>query len=175
MKQCWPLNLFDYSRFKHHIEFRDLRQRINTFSTGSLKPGAMCAASASTLLFEDDSKIPRDVYWLGCSGTEPRLTGKKVRTEVNYIWDMCYVPDDRRPLLINTDGDNVLAYNTVNNNLDWSSEVRGRSVATDGSKYVLVRSRYDNDIKMLSLSDGNDLGCLIREGDQGLGMLSRVR
>ena len=70
-----------YFRYEHQIEFRslsDLSQIIHSYSTDGLRPEALCAASPSTLLFVDRSKLLGEVHWLDCSGTEPKLTGKKL-------------------------------------------------------------------------------------------------
>ena len=48
-----------------------------------------------------------------------------------------------------------------------------RNMTTDGYEYVLVQT--DNDIRMISLSGGKDLGCLMRDGDQGLGRIYHIR
>ena len=143
--------------------------------TGSLWPESLCAASPSTLLFVDVSNKPWDVYWLDCSGTDPKLTGKKISTELNHINDICHIPDKNKPLLVATDclSSSLHAYNAVNNKLEWNCELKGEYVTTDGYEYVLVRT--GNGIHMLSLLDGKDLGCLMRHGDQGLGVIFDVQ
>ena len=55
------------------------------------------------------------------------------------------------------------------------STVLGNSVTTDGRGYVLVGNFYDYYIKMVSLSDGKDLGHLVRKGDKVLGKPSMVQ
>ena len=45
-------------------------------------------------------------------------------------------------------------------------------MTTDG-EYVLVLT--DNDIRMLSRSDGKDVGCLIKDGERGLGRIHHTR
>ena len=165
-----------YFSDEHKLEFRslsDLRHIVCSFSTGFLKPAALCAAFPSTLLYEDTSKFPSHVYWLDCSGTEPKLNGKKINTTLYCIFDICYIRDEKKPLLVYVNGDKVFAYNVVNNKLEWSTKDPSDSVTTDGHNYVLTCN--SKNIKLLSLSDGKDLGYLIRDGDQGLGRPVRVR
>ena len=156
---------------KGKIEFRslkDLRQVICGFSTGSYKPGALSTASPSTLLFADRSKLSPNVYWLDCSGNKPKFNRKYINVKSNYVDDICYIPDEKKPLLVATDQlSSVQAYNAVNNNLEWSTQVRGYSITTGGQQ-LLVCNR-DDGIRMLSLSGGESLGRLIRKGDGGLG------
>ena len=90
---------------------------------------------------------------------------------MKYPSNICYVPDDNRPLVVASKLRSVQAYNPVNNKLEWSTSDRSYSVTTDGRNYVLICSPYDDHIKVRSPSDGKDLGCLIRKGDQGLGEL----
>ena len=162
---------------KCKIEFRslqDLSQVICIFSTGPYKPGALSTAFPSTLLFADRSKSSHNVCWLDCSGNEPKLDGKYINIILNYVDDICYIPDEKKPLLVATDQlSSVQAYNAVNNNLEWSTQVRGYSITTDGQQ-LLVCNR-DDGIRMLSLSGGESLGRLIRKGDGGLGMPYWVR
>ena len=162
-------------RLSNKIEFRslhDLRKILYNFSTGSLLPGDLFAASPSTLLFVDKNKLPNKVYWLDCSGTEPKLTGKKINTTLNFIWDTCYIPDEKKPLLVGCKNESVFAFDVVSNKVEWKTQVCGCSVTTDGHN---VLTRAGNEIKLLSLSDGKGLGCLIRDGDQDLGELDEVR
>ena len=95
-----------YFRFDHEIEFRslsDLSQIVQSYSTGTLQPTDICAAFPSTLLFVHKSKGPPDVYWLDCNGTEPKLTGKKIRTGLKCTMDICHIPDKQKSLLVVTD------------------------------------------------------------------------
>ena len=88
------------------------------------------------------------------------------------IWDICYISDEKKPLLVCSYSSNVFACDAVNNKLEWNTLISGYSVTTDGRNYVLAVTGYE--IKLLSLSDGKDLGYLIREGDQGLGKSRKV-
>ena len=117
-----------YFRFRRmgKIEFRSLNylsQIIRTFSAGSIDPGALCAASASTLLFVDHLKESSDVYWLDCNEDEPKLTGKKISIDLGHVSDICYVLNERKPLLLATQYGLSHAYNILTNKQEWGKSV----------------------------------------------------
>ena len=150
---CHTVSL-PFSRFLHKIEFRNIKnlsEIIHTFETGSLSPETLCTASPSTLLFVDESKQPHDVYWLDCSSDKPKLMEKKISTALDYAFDICYVPDEVKPLLIVADVGLGNAYNCLNNEMEWSVTMHGNSLTTDG-KYLLVCSYAGDGIEMFSLS-----------------------
>ena len=164
-----------YFRIFCKIEFRDisdLSRIIYSYSTGSLKLEPLCAASPSTLLFVDKSKGPRDVYWLDCSEAEPKLTGKKISTDANFIYEICFTPDKMKPLVVAASLSSLYAYNAVNNKLEWNCKVKSFDVTTDG-EYILART--ENGVHTVSRLDGKHLGCLVRNGDQGLGSIYNVQ
>ena len=151
---------------------------IHTYYTGSIEPDSLCAASASTLLILDQSKLSSgDIYWLDCSGAEPKLTGKKINIEFRHALDICYLQNEREPLLIASKGRSVVAYNALTNQLKWCNDTvtddprradneKRYSVTTDGCNYVVAHDRYH--IKVLSLATGEDLGVLPGQRDHGL-------
>ena len=162
-----------YFRGQLRIEFRslsDLSQITQTYLTGSLKPGVLCTASTSTLLFTHWSNSC-DLYFLDCSGVELKLTGKKISTGIYPVHDVCYVPDEKKPLLVAAGGWSTSshAYNALSSELQWKNNVAANSVTTDGHNYLVTCAHFGNVINVLSLSDGKDLGCLVKEGDHGLG------
>ena len=161
------------------IEFRNIRnlsEIIETFATGSLEPEALCAASPSTLMFLDNLKQPHDVYWLDCSSAKPKLMEKKIRasSEFGSTFDICYIPDEVKPLLIAATMWSGNAYNTLNKELEWRVDMRGDSLTSVG-KYILVCSYYGYGIEMFSLQEGKNLGYLITKGQNGLGKPRHVR
>ena len=145
-----------YFRETGNIEFRsltDLSQIMYNFSTGYIDPGALCAASTSTLLVVDQLKVPCDVYWLDCSEDEPKTTGKTNGIDfLGKVWDICYVPNKGKHLLLATQYGLSHAYNTITNKLEWNNKVGGSCITTDCYNYVVVPCDYN--INMLSLSDG---------------------
>ena len=172
-----------YFRGACEIEFRsldDLSQIIHSYSTGSIWPGALCALSASILLYigypiADGIFAEDKIHWLDCSETEPKLTGKKINVKISGVVDICYVPNETKPLLLVAQYGKIRAYNVLANKLEWESEVSVNSLTTDCHNYVIMCCFLDKCAYMLSLSDGKKLGCLMRDGDQGLGGLKHVR
>ena len=91
------------------------------------------------------------------------------------VWDICYVPNERKPLLFATQYRLLHGYDALTNKLEWKSEVGGNSLTTDCHSYVMVCAHGLDYFCMLSLPDGKKLGYLMRDGDQGLGKLKHVR
>ena len=152
--------------------------------TDSLEPDSLCAASASTLLFLDQSKaFSGDVYWLDCSEAEPKLTGKKINIEFRHAMDICYLQDEREPLLIASKGRSVVAYSALTSQQKWCNNTvagvvdavnkKRHSVTTDGCNYVMAH--HFHDIKIMSLETGEDFGDLPGQRDHGLGIPFKVR
>ena len=168
-----------YFRQARKIEFRsltDLSQIIYNFSTGYTDPGALCAESTSTLLVVNQSNGPSDAYWLDCSEDEPTLTGKKITIDFPAkVWDISFLSNERKPLLLAIQYGRLHAYSALTNKLEWKSEVGGNSVTTYCHDYVMVCAHLRHYICMFSLPDGKKLGYLMRDGDQGLGKLKHVR
>ena len=94
---------------------------------------------------------------------------------LDFVRTINFALDKKKPLLIAIDhvALSLHAHDAVNNKLRWSTKIHGDSITADGQNYVLVRN--DNDICMHSLSDGKALGCLIREGDDGLGKPQEIQ
>ena len=97
------------------------------------------------------------------------------------ITDMIGVQDGSDELVII---DHVLygihCYNTTSKSLKWSvkgnlpgmqSALFALGLATDGCGHLFVSDGYDGNrcIQMFSVADGQYMGCLIKEGEQGLG------
>ena len=175
-------------RVARKIEFRNIRDLgkvIHTYSTDSLEPDSLCAASASTLLFLDQSKaFSGDVYWLDCSEAEPKLTGKKINIEFRHALDICYLQDEREPLLIASKGRSVVAYSALTSQQKWCNNTvagvadsavnkKRHSVTTDGCNYVMAH--HFHDIKIMSLETGEDFGDLPGQRDHGLEIPFKVR
>ena len=153
----------------------DINTLIGSTLTGNLKPEALNTVCPSTLLFADRSKQPVDIYSLDCSGSEPILDDKKINTQLMYVGDLHYVPDEKKPLLIATNSlsASVHVYNTLNSELEWKREMDHRSVAADDCDHLLVCKR--GDMRMISVSNGKDLKYSIGSGNNCLGEALRVR
>ena len=66
----------------------------------------------------------------------------------------------------------IHACNVNTNSLEWKREIDGMEkagVASDGHGRLFVFDGDNGCIHMLSVSDGQYMGCLIKQGDQGLG------
>ena len=141
----------------------------------NLKPEALNTMCPSTLLFADRSKQPVDICSLDCSGSEPKLNDKKISTQLMYVGDLHYVPDEKKPLLIVTNplSASVHVYNALNSELGWKREMDHRSVAADDCDHLLVCKR--GEMRMTSVSNGKDLKYSIGNGNNCLGEALRVR
>ena len=104
-----------------------------------------------------------------------------IPTPLYWIYDMCYVKDgDKQLLVVSAGGEGLHAYNTVTDELEWKVEGKlpgmGKKmdawgVTTDGRGHLFLAD-YENGIQMFSTA-GRYLGCLI--GDEDLGSPHRVR
>ena len=90
-----PLRFYISFRSQHKIEFRDcadISTVLDTYSTLSLPPGPLFkfTTSSSTLLFADLSTELIGVHRLDCSGSKPRLVGRKIDVPLKWKYNMCY-------------------------------------------------------------------------------------
>ena len=172
------------------IEFRDtndLSKIIYTQSVAPHNPGALCAVNSFMLLYEDRSKTPCHIHWLDCNESKPKLLiGKSLTTSLQYIADMIGVRNGTDELIIGNGEQNVIhCYSTTTKSLKWS--VSGNlpglqkalcavGFATDRRGHLFVSDGFNGNscIQMFSVSDGQYLGCLIKEGEQGLGYPNRI-
>ena len=148
-----------------------------TYSSAPHKPGILCAGTKSTLLYVDESKKPRDVHWLDLSGLKPKpAAGKRViHTQIFNIYDMCFVEDRDKQLLIVAGGDKGLfAYNTQNDKVEWkvgenlsgnAKHAKAMGVTTDGRGHLFVSDHNNHCIQVFSVSDGKYLGYLILDAE----------
>ena len=145
------------------------------------KPGVMCAATPSILLYVDASKSPRDVHWLDLSESQPKpAAGKRViHAQQDIFRDMSFSKDGNKQLLLVAGGDGGLfAYDTEMDKLEWKVEemlpgmkykFNAFGVATDGHSHLFV-SDFANPhkdgngcLQMFSVTDGQYLGCLMKD------------
>ena len=166
----------------YRIEFRDqsdLSQVIDNYSTGSIAPGPLCVASPSTLLFSDTKSTtsePHDVYEIDCSRGRLKITDTGIKIDFKgIVWDICFVRNEGKPLLLSTQYGRTHAYNTHSGKQEWKNEVGGNCVTTDGRNYVFVCEQIRKTSHILSLSDGKKMGPLIRKEDKDFGELRHMR
>ena len=107
------------------IEFRDCDDVsivLDTYSTLSLPPGPLfrSTTSSSTLLFADLSTELIGVHRLDCSGSKPRLVGRKIDIPLKWKYNMCYASGDGKSLLGVAYPYAVYVYNTQQSRVEWN-------------------------------------------------------
>ena len=98
---------------------------------------------------------------------------------------MCIAELENETLLITIPCDAselMQAFSSVTGELKWSVEKKipsgtfeSSGVAGDGNGRLYVADVTNEGIQMFSASDGQYLGCLLKQGDQGLGNPRRLR
>ena len=152
---------------------------LHSLSVAPQEPGRLCAMSESTLLYIDVSKIPRKVHRLNCRTLPPISPPeyKSLYLSEEMWWDMCFVREHNKNLLIVSSAGmtGIEAYNTDTASLEWKGQLsvlQRCGVASDGQGHIFVcdQAKEIKCIHMFSASDGKYQGCLMREGEQGLGI-----
>ena len=154
-------------------------QVIDNYSTGSIAPGPLCVTSPSTLLFSGTKSTTNehhDVYQIDCSRERLKITDTEIKIDFKgIVWDICFVRNERKTLLLSTQYGRTHAYNIHSGKQEWKSEVGGNSVTTEGHSYVIVCEQIRKTSHVLSLSDGKKLGPLIRKEDEDFGEVRHMR
>ena len=172
------------------IEFRQLNNLtdiISTYSVAPQQPQALIKAAPSTLIYVDTGQTPAQVHWLHCEEAEPTAdAGVRDVTCARQAGSLscCAQNGDNQLLLFVSDSrDRIIAHNVENGIIQWQTgdnlpgmehlmDVRG--VTTDGHGHLFVCDFNNYAIQMFSVSDGQYLGCLIKEGEQSLGKPARI-
>ena len=99
--------------------------------------------------------------------------------------DMCTIKLENETLLIVISYDRnelIHAFNSSTGQPKWSVQKKipsgtfnSSGVAGDGNGRFFVADATNKCIQMFSASDGQYLGCFMKPGDQGLGILYRLR
>ena len=158
------------------MEFRnlsDLERILHTCGMGPAKSYRLYRISPSDLLFNSGSETQPHIHFLDCTSFPPKVKFKFYTAEYIY-WDMCFVQEQNKKLVIVTgDGlQEIHAYNADTKSLEWKKEIEGMEnagIAADGDGHLFVCDGDNRCVHMLSVSDGQYLGCLIKKGDQSLG------
>ena len=122
-----------------------------------------------------------EIHWLDCSTIPPKEISQKniILPAQSSFWEMCFVKEEGKCrgnglLIVAPRGpQGIHAYNVDNNSLEWKKEIEGMErggVTSDGHGHVFVSDGDNACIHMLSVSDGHYMGCLIKQGDQDLGV-----
>ena len=147
-------------------------------------PRALCSVYPDMIIYEDASKNPRQLHWLDCSEKIPKLLGITANTNLGSVYDMCLVELENETLLIvisQPSNELMYAYNSTTGQLKWGVPKKNKSgkfnsygVAGDGNGRLFIADHTQSCIQMLSVSNGQYLGCLMKQGDQGLGYVDRL-
>ena len=173
------MNVFRSHHDRNAIKFRDagFKRILRTHWVAPHEPGAMCTgATSSDLWYEDLCTEPREIRPLDLSDEQPKpAVGKRViHTQHSEIYDMCFVQDGDKQLLVVAAGkEGLFAYNTETDALEWKmdgtqpgmeKDIVAYGVTTDGRGHLFMGDRmYGNYcIQMFSVSDGSYLGCLVK-------------
>ena len=170
------------------IEFRNkknLNKIILTHSVAPHLPGILCSISPSVLVYVDTSKNPRQLHWLDCGEVKPKPLGITANTDFDSVEDMCVAESENETLLIVISYDAygpIHAYNSINGQLKWSVPKKipsglfsSYAVSRGDNGRLYVTDATNNCIQMFSASDGQYLGCFLKQGDQGLRNPHRLR
>ena len=175
------------SERKREIAFHDVDDLgvvVQTFSVSPRRPGRLCTVSSTTLLYIDDSTMPREVLWLDCTTSPPEPTSGRhiTHTQDDVISDLCCVQHPNKQLLITVHkSGGINSYNTSSNKREWC--VRGelterdenicpRRIVTDGCGHLFVIDRGNDCVQMFS-TDSVYMGRLLRE-ERCFGRLSKI-
>ena len=131
--------------------------------------------------------MPHKIHWLDCNENKPKLLKKKYFTALlPHLEDMIAVRNGTDELIMAVHiVSGIYCYNTSNKSLKWEvranlpemrKDLHAMGLTTDGLGYLFVSDgKFGNKcIQIFSVSDGQYLGCLIKEGEQGLGYPSRI-
>ena len=177
-------------RYEKCIEFRNtnnLSQILYSHSVAPHKPGRLCTVNSFMLLYQDLSKKPREIHWLDCNESKPKLLKEKsFIISLPYIHYITGVQIGAEELIIGSSCENgIHCYSTATKSLKWSvarnlpgiqKGLGAVCITTDGCGHLFVCDNTfgNNCIQMFSVSNGQYLGRLIKKGEQGLGYPLRI-
>ena len=160
-----------------------MKKIVHHYPVSSHRPGKMCTAGPSTLLYCDWSD-PLVIRWLDCSSSTPQPVAELV-TQQGSIYKMCCIEDEGKSWVVIIDILAIRCYNRDSGELVW--KVEGKlpgmgeqmcpgDITTDrlGHLFVADFRNNCNCIHKFSLT-GEYLGVLVKEGEQGLGEPRCVR
>ena len=169
------------------LEFRDPRNLetiICTYSVAPHRPFRLCVAPPSTLFFVDyQSGRPSNIYSLDCSRTTPTLCQSICPYDHN-IYSMSYVKYLNENLLAIAVDKGIQTFQLDTGVVKWwKKDIQFPGQNENCEPYCLAAERKgrlfvidlsNKCIQMLSVSDGQYLGCFIKEGQRGLGVLGKI-
>ena len=154
---------------------------LQNYDIQSLKPLKLFTKSPLELLFQEKSSYR--LHHLDCATGNPCWKKETTIGAGVQLKDMCLVTKNEGEVLICLfDGADGIYARNWSNQLLWSvegamggtKEIRCVSVATDGTDHLFVCDEANECIQRFS-TDGLYMGCLVRQGEHGLGEPRLVR
>ena len=143
---------------------------VEKIRLGSKRPGALCTAFGSMLLYVDRSKNPSVIRWLDLSLSPPREV-KATNTDLQYIYSMVCVTVKDKHLLIAAGGEEgIRAYDTESNELllrkggklpGMGKDFNSYGVTADDSGHLFVCDINGHCVQVFSVADGSYLGAIL--------------
>ena len=129
---------------------------------------------------------PCKIHWLDCNEGKPKLLKEKsFTTSQQTLWDMIGVRNGADELIIGISPADIHCYSTATKSLKWrvsgslpgmQKSLHAAGLTSDGHGHLFVSDGWYGNrcIQMFSVSDGQYLGCLIKQGEQGLECPNRI-
>ena len=138
-------------------------------------PGELCTSPSTrttTLIYHDKSQNSQGIIWLDCAVSPPQQIKVMGFQQLKQIHEMTYT----RNLLVATDGHGIQAFDSSSGQPKWSIErnMNPKALSADGRGHLFVSDSANTSIEVVS-TDGNYKVCLIKAGEQGLGVPMRIR
>ena len=168
------------------VEFRDqnyLHGFVYTHTVAPHNAYALCVAPPSTIFYQDyQFSQPSNIQRLDCTGSIPTPC-QSIGTCNVFISSMCYLKHHEEELLVAV-ADNVITAFKLGDGVKWSKNeihlpdqneiCKPIRIAAGGEGHLFVFDANNRCILMFSVTDGQYLGCLIKEGEQALGRIGRI-
>ena len=165
------------------LEFRSLKnphQIIKVFKIPQTCANVICSSLDTLILKMQDGSV----HWLNCETGKPVFSSAGPLKILKSLDDMCYSPDTKTLITSGSSegfdmSDNLTAYSvstgqTVLTQPKWKARAIGpNSVTTDGDNYVFTAGIEG--VEMFSIVNGQNLGLLIPDDDEGFGDIGPVR
>ena len=169
------------------MEFRNLNNLQRVIYTHQVSPheaDALSVMPPSTVFFADNQlNKPSQVHRLDCSGSTPTVC-QSYGPYNQYITSLSCLKHLNENLLIIAAPQGLQAFKLDTSEVTWRKdvihEVRQREIydsymiVADTKGRLFVNDVSNKCIQMFSVSDGQYLGCLIKEGEYGLGELGKM-
>ena len=147
------------------------------------EPCTLCVVPPSTLFYVNDPIfIPSSIHSLDCSGATPTLC-HSIGPYDHKIYSMSYVKYLNENLLAIPVDKGMQTFQLDTGVVKWgrkdiqlpgpNKNCEPYCLAADRKGRLFVTDLSNKCIQMFSVSDGQYLGCFIKEGEQSLGVLGK--